>query len=364
MVRKILIAEDDPGTRTVIRAALQQEGYETFVASDGLEGRQVFDRVQPDMLITDLDMPNVDGFTLIAHVINTRPSVPVVVVSGIDRGRVQERLTTRLRIAHIGKPIDLERLRLTVNHYASSTGNLQGVTLFGFLQMLNQERKSCALRVESGAKEGLVCLEGGDVIDAYAAGLQGVPAAFEILSWPSPRIEIVAPRELVSRSIEISTLELLLEAARAMDESNLGGVPPDLDEWDDGAIEETSTEVHLACPVDLLSVGECLAGAMQIEGARAAAVFDGRNLQPFALVRLETPRLERMRELVRSLFQASAPEADGVPESAVITRPGVHWVIRRKQKPDVFLVLVLDRSEADLRGAMSRLTELESVIHS
>ena len=65
---KILIVEDEDTTRTLVAAELQKAGYQVFQANNGDEGYQVTKAVRPDLIITDIIMPSVDGGQLIKRV--------------------------------------------------------------------------------------------------------------------------------------------------------------------------------------------------------------------------------------------------------------------------------------------------------
>ncbi|HEY3490450.1 MAG TPA: EAL domain-containing protein [Candidatus Deferrimicrobiaceae bacterium] len=85
---RILIIDDEPMIRTVFRGLLSSEGYAFLEAGDGQEGIDTFRRERPDLVITDLRMPGVDGLGVIAAITAESPATPVIVVSGI--GTVHE----------------------------------------------------------------------------------------------------------------------------------------------------------------------------------------------------------------------------------------------------------------------------------
>jgi chemotaxis protein histidine kinase CheA/CheY-like chemotaxis protein len=80
---KILVVDDSPVLRDVFTDIVQRLGHEVRVAEDGLLALEALDTFTPDVVITDLDMPRMNGFELIRKVreASTVPSVPIVVVS-------------------------------------------------------------------------------------------------------------------------------------------------------------------------------------------------------------------------------------------------------------------------------------------
>ena len=90
MSARILVVDDDAAIRTSLARQLGEQGYSVTTASDGTEGAQAFASDPPDLVLTDLAMPNGDGFSLIRHVRSTSDT-PVVVLSvrGGDADKVR-----------------------------------------------------------------------------------------------------------------------------------------------------------------------------------------------------------------------------------------------------------------------------------
>ena len=82
----ILIVDDDPSQRFLMRAALEHKGFEVIEAADGMEGYQLYEEHRPDLLLVDLMMPGMDGYELCRELRGHARSVnvPIVVTSGRD----------------------------------------------------------------------------------------------------------------------------------------------------------------------------------------------------------------------------------------------------------------------------------------
>ena len=80
---RILLVEDDRDLAFVTQAALQMEGLDVTVAHDGQEGLEAADRVRPDVVITDLIMPVLDGLELIQKLLAQQAPSPVIAVSAV-----------------------------------------------------------------------------------------------------------------------------------------------------------------------------------------------------------------------------------------------------------------------------------------
>lgn len=85
---RVLIADDDSTTRSMMRRMLEGDGWEVFEANNGHEALNIMEDSAPALILTDLKMPEMDGFALI-HAIRARDewgSVPIIVVTALDIG--------------------------------------------------------------------------------------------------------------------------------------------------------------------------------------------------------------------------------------------------------------------------------------
>ena len=106
----ILIVDDEPNIRTLLKRRLSQEGYEVHAAASGDQGLEQFERVMPDLVITDLRMPKMDGASFILAVREVDGTVPIFAMSGF--GSVETAVDTMKRGAteFLQKPLDLQAL--------------------------------------------------------------------------------------------------------------------------------------------------------------------------------------------------------------------------------------------------------------
>ena len=85
--KTVLLVEDEPLLRETLKKVLERGGWEVETAADGGEGIALFERCRPDLLITDWNMPGMDGMEMCRRlVVVLRDSqTPVVVMSGFHR---------------------------------------------------------------------------------------------------------------------------------------------------------------------------------------------------------------------------------------------------------------------------------------
>jgi CheY-like chemotaxis protein len=79
---RVLIVDDELSLRLLGKSILESQGYEVHCAEDGFEGLAALKKALPDMIISDLQMPNMNGFEFLSVVRQRFPTVPVIVISG------------------------------------------------------------------------------------------------------------------------------------------------------------------------------------------------------------------------------------------------------------------------------------------
>jgi DNA-binding response OmpR family regulator len=84
--RRVLVVDDDARTREAVARLLQAEGYEASVAGDGEEATGLLAAWRPDLVLTDLNMPRLDGRGLVERVRREAPGTPVIVLSASAAG--------------------------------------------------------------------------------------------------------------------------------------------------------------------------------------------------------------------------------------------------------------------------------------
>src|SRR5690349_14924753 len=82
---RILIIDDDEQIRSLLRQMLERAGHEIIDASNGVEGMHIFRAENPDLVITDLIMPEKEGIETLTELRREFPTVPVIAMSGGGR---------------------------------------------------------------------------------------------------------------------------------------------------------------------------------------------------------------------------------------------------------------------------------------
>ena len=121
----MLLVEDDPDTLDMLKFIFDECGAEVITAASAIEALEALERFQPDALVSDVAMPNQDGYDLIWQVRSRGPeqggNIPAVAVTAYARAEDRERVLASGFQTHVSKPIDPDELIATV---ASLTGHI------------------------------------------------------------------------------------------------------------------------------------------------------------------------------------------------------------------------------------------------
>ncbi|MHC4873843.1 MAG: response regulator transcription factor [Planctomycetota bacterium] len=92
---KALVVEDTKAIRQLVAKHLEFQDYEVTQAKNGKEGFAMLAELEPDILVTDLMMPEVNGIELIREFRNSSPDTPIIVLTGVDRPDLLDKITTK-----------------------------------------------------------------------------------------------------------------------------------------------------------------------------------------------------------------------------------------------------------------------------
>jgi DNA-binding response OmpR family regulator len=87
MPKKVLVVDDEPSITDLVSLILTEKGYEVSIANDGKQGLKQFESVEPDLVITDIVMPDMEGIEFIKALVKKKKDIPVIVMSGNIVGR-------------------------------------------------------------------------------------------------------------------------------------------------------------------------------------------------------------------------------------------------------------------------------------
>jgi len=115
LVKKVLVVEDHHDTSFLLCRLLKMEGYEVEHAIDGMVGYNAAETAPPDLIVTDIQMPRMDGIEMIKRIreSNACRQVPIIVMSAYGQRRINDALEAGAD-GVVEKPIDLDSFLQTI----------------------------------------------------------------------------------------------------------------------------------------------------------------------------------------------------------------------------------------------------------
>jgi CheY-like chemotaxis protein len=258
---RILIVDDDPWILRMVSTLLEKRGFTLLTASDGEEGLLRADQLKPDLIITDVMMPRMDGWSMV-RALRSRSElahIPVIFLTAL--GGEDDRIRG-FRLGaddYLPKPFRFEELDLRVSNAlkklrsslpgleppppppaarvaaagapvkpAGINGQLEQLGLSSLLVMLEMERKSGILRLERPGVTGRIFARGGKVIAARIEGKdaptetrRGAVAVYHMLTWSTGRFDFSIVDVDMEDEVQSTTTHLLMEGARLIDEGKV-----------------------------------------------------------------------------------------------------------------------------------------------
>ncbi len=201
---RILVVDDEGPIRDVLRQLFEYDGHEVTLAASGGEALRVLEEGEPDVVFLDVKMPGMDGLDALARMREDRPGLQVVMISGHGTIETAVEATRRGAFDFLQKPLDTDRLLVTLRNVLDRKGLSESVEL---------------LRSEVEANHRIV---------GRSPGIRAVVDRIERVAPTDARVLITGEngtgKELVARALH----RLSNRADRALVEVNCAAIPSEL----------------------------------------------------------------------------------------------------------------------------------------
>ena len=114
MKAKILVVDDEPSIREFLEIMLKKDGYEVFCAEDGQKAIDILKKKAFDLVISDLQMPNVTGIELLHHVTLNYPDLTFMVITAFGTTESAVEVMKKGAYDYITKPFKIDEVRLNI----------------------------------------------------------------------------------------------------------------------------------------------------------------------------------------------------------------------------------------------------------
>jgi DNA-binding response OmpR family regulator len=240
MGKKILIVDDNPNVLKLLNISLSKAGYEIVEAENGEVAFTVANKEIPDLIISDIMMPQMDGIELCWMIRENSkvPLVPFIFLTSFDDSEMEIRGFRAGADEYLNKPIDRKELLERVSELLDRTqklktiedkteskkafaGELKDLSIVELVQMLNLNKKSGVLKIDAN-RQGEIYLKDGQLIGAKTTDKEGEEAVYEMVAYDDGAFNFEVSDEEFPTNITNVTMNVIMEACRIMDEKRSG----------------------------------------------------------------------------------------------------------------------------------------------
>ena len=289
-MKTILLVDDEKTFADSLAEGLTayDQDLRVITAENGKAAIHCLESTKVDIVLTDLKMPEMDGFGLLAYLNRNHRDVPVLIMTAFSTPEIEKTLNNMGIHQYLEKPLDFNSLveKIYSALAKGKEGFIKGISLATFLQLMEVEKNTCTIRIHSKDRLGILYFEKGEIMEAELGTSQGLEAALEIIGWDETDISIDNLCKVKDKRIDERLSHILLESFRLKDERRR-----------DDKVETVPDE---GC---ILDIGE--ARAVAVEGIDAEQIAKGGTKM--------TTTNESLQELVK---------INGVKTAVVVGRDG------------------------------------------
>lgn len=367
-MKTVLVVDDEPSVLFALAEGLadRRRGVRVATAGSGVEAIALLEGERIDLVLTDLRMPEMDGFELLAYLRRNFAALPVIVMTALGGAETADRLEGAVEC--FTKPFNVPDLKQKIAELLAQRvkGRVENITLPSFLQLLELERKTCTLAIASLGRTGRLFFRTGRLVGAETGDLAGQEAALEIVTWEDADIEISDGCPPVKPEIEAGLHYLLMEGMRLKDEHEGGmahrpaSAPPVRGETRPVRRRKPAADARAAV-AEALQRGRAIKGSLGLllVDTDTGAVADAAGLPEGTTLGAEMAGAvaELLREQRRARRQAGREE---VLEEVLLTTSDLYYIARGLGAGEEhFLLLILDRHHGNLARAQLDLVSIE-----
>ncbi len=243
MSQLVLLVDDDAKILRLLEATLRLKDFDVVKSETAADALQWLKSGSPDLIISDTDVPDLDGFDLFRRVrgMPAHVDVPFIFLSADGEPEDVARGLRAGADEYLRKPFAIDELLVrvvrvldrragtaTAAETAKFAGDLRDMSLPDLLRMLSVQRQTGLLQLQpsSFAAVGLLQVEAGRVVHAEFGLLDGVPALFALMPHDKGRFSFDPATRLSGDSVRGETLPLLMEGLGLIDSGALPRIDP------------------------------------------------------------------------------------------------------------------------------------------
>ncbi|MCD6165216.1 response regulator [bacterium] len=231
----ILLIDDDPKNIEILVSALVSQQFQVTTAINGTNGLEKAKKYQPDLIVTDTELPDLNGFDFLARLKENEATATIPVIFLTTRSGLQDRLRAFqqgvkdyiIKPMHVNEIIAriemilarLERRQLELDAKSGKfTGQLRDISVAELIESLGVKRTTGILNlVNANNKSGQIFFKNGMVVNAILGNFRGELAVYQMLPWEEGTFSMVFEDVEVTDEITVSNLGLLMQEYKRLE---------------------------------------------------------------------------------------------------------------------------------------------------
>lgn len=224
--KKILVIDDDRLTALIIHKYLSQHGYTVEVGYSAIEGEEILTKTSYDLVITDINMPEISGIDFLMWIKKFCPRTKVIVMTAFSSEAIRKYVNQNGALSYLEKPLNLKELDgFITSKLIDSTfsGYVRDIALLDYIKVMTFSNQTKLLSIIDPitSNSGTIYIKAGHIIHSEYGEIKGEEAFYSILKMESGIFTDITWTEPKEYSIQIPLENLLIEAEIVSAEENI-----------------------------------------------------------------------------------------------------------------------------------------------
>ncbi len=212
-VWRVLVVDDEENLNWSLVTSLRREFYAADGALTAEDARRRLVDVEYDCIISDIQMPGMDGFQLLSWLREQRPYARVIMMTAFGSPSVRQEAIRHGVAAYLEKPFDLTALKRELRRALETPAQTtMGYDLIETTQVISLSRRDTAIQAQQGDQVGALIFERGELVTATFGFLRGEQAFFALCASPAQAVTSTAIPERFERNINQPVSTLIFDA--------------------------------------------------------------------------------------------------------------------------------------------------------